>query len=515
MATSNWFSKIIGAAYDMAERSKQRRDLRSYGRGTPADEDRLSSGYDRDMARVRCHDLRRNNPIVAGICDRFADNVVGPAGLIPEAQTEDENWNREAESYFREWAKAADVRERLNLKELCRLAVTSRLFDGEQFYLFTPDGKLAPIEAERCRKPADELDFATQSDGIRMDSVGRVTDFCFHGRDKNGAFSGEHEKKWYPARDVVHVARIWRVDQVRGVPDFAPIANVLADIGEINTATLSKAKLDALAAWIINKAGGAANPSFSLRSGNQTAKTVGSTPLSKADFGMIFEAEPGETLTSFNSNTPGTQYGPFMEFNLMLACAGIGMPFEFVMMWFSKGNFSSSRAALMQAARTIESWQAWLIDNMLDPIWQWKIAQAIKRGMIPPAPTKFVAGHQVSQWYQVDWTAPPMDWIDPQNAIQTEMQEDQIGASNLSKINRRRGQDFEAVIRRKARDLRMVDRIAQEEGVDPSRLTFVQIPGQQNGGQQAQDQEQAEQNGQDSDKNDDVKSGKGLEKWLN
>ena len=469
--------KIKGAAYDAGEQSRNRRDLRMFSRTAPRDEDRLVTNYSRQLARARCHDLRRNNPVVAGIGDRFADYVVHH-GIRPQANTSNPEWNKRADDWFNNWAEIADARERLTLDEMCRLNVAARLFDGEIFHLLLSSGKLMPVESERCRAPRGTYELPLGFDGVRLDSLGRVQAFCFHGRDRMGCFDGEHDEQWYAANDVIHVARPWRFDSIRPMPELSPIANTLADMAELNNATLNTSKLQAMIGLIINKNGGAANPAFGLRTANGSTKLPGYAELRRIENLMVMEGEHGDEVKGLDLKSPGSNYTPFMKLQLQWIGACLGLPYEFVMMVFEGTSFSGSKALMMQAGRTVENWQFWLVDNFLQPTRTWRIAKAIKEGRLPLAP---VDERGVSEWYKCIWQPPPMDWIDPHGQMQTDMQEYLIGATDLATIGRRRGKAWEQVAISKARELKRLDEIARREGPKDckrSDLSFFQIPGQ-------------------------------------
>ena len=473
-----FFGRMIkGASYDSGEQSRNRRDLRMFARTAPRDEDRLITDYSRQLARARCHDLRRNNPIVAGIGDRFADYVVH-TGIRPQAQSSDPDWNKEAEAWFDNWVPTADCRERLTLDEMSRMCVTERLFSGELVFLLMDNGTLMPVEAERIRAPKGTYELPLGFDGVRLDKIGRVTGYCIHGRDRMGVFSGPHDEQWYSSNDLIHVARPWRPDSIRPMPELSPVANTLADMAELNNATLNTAKLQAMVGLIINKLGGASNPNFGFRTANGSTKLPGYPDLRRVDNLMVLEGDHGDTLSGLHSTAPGSQYDPFMKFQLQLIGAAIGLPSEFVMMAFERVSFSGSKAALMQAARTIENWQFWMIDNFLQPTWNWRIAKAIKDRVLPKAP---VDKNGVNEWWKVEWQPPAMDWVDPQGQLQTDMQEYMIGAADLASIGRRRGKDWQQVAINKARELKRLDEIAKEEGPKDctrANLSFFQIPGQ-------------------------------------
>jgi capsid protein len=247
------------------------------------------------------------------------------------------------------------------------------------------------------------------------------------------------------------------------------VANQVTDIKEINDANLRKQKMGAMAAWVYSKGQSGA----SLQGRTPATSTTGQ-PLQKFTEGQIYEIEQGSNLQPFANNQPGAEYAPFVELNLRMVGMALGLPYEFLLLYFGGGNFASSKASLLQAYKTIETWQAWLETDFLLPVIAWRIMRAIKDRELPPAPV--VNG--VSEWAKWEWQRPGVEWIDPQNAIQTEMQEVRMGARDMYAVCARRGGDAEKVARANARYLKMLERVGAEEGVDPARLHNIQIPGQ-------------------------------------
>ena len=456
----------LSAILDAAEWSRGRRELQYFGRAQSGTEDRLLPQADRDRVTSRCHDLRRNNPVVSGACDRIVDNVIG-SRITMQARTSDPAWNAEAERWLNNWAAAVDPAHTTSLTTAARLTVAARLYDGEIFHQPTADGCLNIIEAERVRAPKDGKDKSAVP-GARLDpSTGRVLAWCVHQRDAQGGFVLPHSEEWLPG--LIHPTYRWRPDQVRGWPMLSVVANMVTDIKEINDANLRKNKMGAMAAWVYSK-----GQSGGSLQGRTPATSSTGQPLQKFTDGQIYEIEQGANLQPFANNQPGAEYAPFMEFNLRMVGMALGLPYEFLLLYFGGGNFASSKASLLQAYKTIETWQAWVECEFLRPVTAWRIMRAIKDRELPPAPV--VNG--ISEWAKWEWQRPGVEWIDPQNAIQTEMQEVRIGATSMFDVCARRGRDAEETARANARYLKMLDRVGLEEGVDPARLHNIQIPGQ-------------------------------------
>lgn len=450
MAWYNWF---FGSAYNGANQSRMREN-RAGVVSFPNDEDRAVGELGRERLRLECRDLRRNNALVAGIVTRFSDNVVGD-GIKPQAKTSNPDWNAQAEAYFNEWSKIADYRQRASLYDLQRMIVEQGLESGEIGFVLVNNGQLQPIEAERIRNP-DKRD-PSIVDGVRLTKDGIKTGYFIHDRSESGTFTGQDFRE-VSANDFKHICRIKRPDQVRGIPELAPIINSVRDLDEYINATLLKAKHEAKNFFFIETEGGVPRITQEPRRYDTTTGT-NEKPLERVETGQIVYGRKGEKLHNIANDTPGTNFPPFTERIARIIGAALGLPYEFVMLDFSMGSFSSSRAALLQTYRTFNNWQAWLINGFLQPTWNWRIAKAIKTGELPPAP---VDARGVSEWYRVQWQTPEFGWVDPQSEAQGHVVEINAGASSLTEWCRKRGRDAEDVLGEKARDIGTAVRMAAE-----------------------------------------------------
>ncbi len=467
--------------YDATISDRRRRDL-PYARKAKKSEDAYIGTSDRDALRARCFDLRRNNAIVAGIVERFADNVVGN-GIHPQAKTDSPEWNQAAEDYWREWCKVCDVRQRIDMREMQRLAVQMRLLAGEVAIVLTDGGQLQPIEPERIRTPG-KLDTEQRKgvvDGFRVEpGTGMVMGAYVMPRDINGSVDEAADYTYVPRENLIHLTRPFRFDQVRGVPDFAPVLNALVDWQALNQSTLNSAQKQAMTSHVIKKDGGVG--SIGARLGDQS---IGEIRFEKFEDGQNYYMKPGEDVIPLGVTQPGASFMSYSEMLLRIIGSALGLPYEFLLLDFSKGSYSSSRAALLQTYRTFTSWQEW-IDRAMQRTWNWRIAKAIKAGELPLAP---LDARGISQWYRVQWSHPEWEWVDPQNQQQSDLMAFQLGAKSHSEITRKRGRDTEDVLREKAKDMQTAARLESEYGLAPGSLINAQIPGQTQPAAQPQQQE--------------------------
>ena len=226
-------------AYEGARDSRQHPKA-GFSRSLPYDEDRVVGSYDLDMLRRQCLHLRRNNAIVAGVVERFADHVVGPSGIRPQAKTSSDEWNDLAEDYWREWCKICDSRQRVPMRELQRLAVQSRLLLGDMGVVLLASGQLQPVEAMRICDPPARARPRRCVNGVVTSDGGVPVAFYVHPRTVDSGLVDVDRWTAVRADDMVFVSRPFRVDQMRGVPELAPVLNAVTDFGRLQEETLNK-----------------------------------------------------------------------------------------------------------------------------------------------------------------------------------------------------------------------------------------------------------------------------------
>ena len=470
-----WLTGIFHAqGYDAGESgNRQRKDL-GWGRKSPRDEDSLvGKDGSRETIRQRCADLRRNNAIVAGICRRISAFVVGD-GIVPQARTRDAKWNRAAEAWWREWSLRCDYQDRRSLKGIEAMVVGLRPTHGGAYIERLANGQIRVIEPERIRQPTRKEDQANCVDGVRVDpGTGRVAAYRVWSRDSNGGFSGQSKDTWVAAENVVPVLTpFWRPDQIREIPDLAPVIGHLQDVHEMNQYTLNTAKLQSMVTGFLKKQGGLGLNSLPRGS---TPTQPGQRQVFKFDWGQILEGFPGDDLDMKVSPTPNSQHIAYVQLQLGLCAAALDYPYEFFTLDFSKCDYSRFKGVLLWVNKTCRGWRDWLTESCNARLWNWRIAMAIRDGELAPAPTD---ERGISEWARVEWQAPEEVWVDRQESNQADMMEWQLGLGSLAKAAKRRGSDIEDLLREKAATLQLAARIETEKGLPPGTLIKAQIPGQ-------------------------------------
>lgn len=446
----------------------RKRTSQAFRRSLPYDEDHALKSHGRTQLRLECQDMRRNNPIVAGVCERFSDNIIGPSGLMPQAKTADQAWNAEAESFWAEWTKVCDFRHRVNMRDMQRLAVQSRLVQGDMGFVLLANGQFQPIEAERIDTPNKLRSDSSVIDGIQIDKAGRARRYHVISRNERGGLDREKFKA-FQSKNFVHLTRSWRVDQLRAIPELAAVLPFLVDFGRLQEETLNKAQLDAMHSWAIYSQEG---PAKAANMGPRNATPDNSLQnIEHFGGGQTYYMRPGESVESLASSTPNPQYVEYSQMLLKIIASALSIPYEFLLLDFSEGSFSSSRAALQQTYNTFSMWQSWLIDGLLQRLWNWRIAKAIKSGEISPAPQN---ERGVSEWHKCVWSRPGYDWIDPGKEAKANLDNYNLGICSLDDITRKtHGREADDVLKSKMANIQFAHDIAQNSGIPG--LTFEHL----------------------------------------
>jgi len=470
------FGKIgqfFSRGYDGGESSRMRKDL-GWGRSVAVDEDHLVGDQTRLNLRQKGMDLRRNNPPVAGVCDRIALFSIGATGIIPQCRTKDKGWNRAAEEWWTTvYSPGCDSRKRQTLQDFQWMSVAMRPTHGGLYFQKLDDGTIRPLECERLQDPQDPKGRTGYTEGVKLDeNSGRISGYMFHSRDKDGQFGAKHSEKFVTAENIIPVIRPpWRPDQVREIPDLSPVIPSLSDIGEMNSYTLATAKWQSKILGFLKKLGGASN---SGARGN--TPSVGARQTFKYEWGEILEGFQGDDLEMKNSTVPNTTHIPYVKMQYAICAAAIGFPYEFLTLDLSQLDFSRQKGMLLLVNYACRPWKQWIADKFLTQLWNWRVAMEMRPGgELSPAP---VDARGVSQWNKVKWQFPEEPWIDRQEASQSDTIEWQMGQGTMSKFAGRRGEDLEDLLRRKAEDMKLAAEIEDEYDLPEGSLIKAQIPGQ-------------------------------------
>ncbi len=384
--------------------------------------------WEQNTLVARSRDIERNDPVGAGLIDTMGINVVGK-GLRPQSKIRAEvlgcseeqadEYRTMAESAFEAFCKTADAREISTFDHLQFMALTQICRDGECVALpvwsekpykkFARAIQLLEREMLGNSMSADE----EKARGIIYGPMGEPLKYLINKDpskmvpefDEIDARDSKGRKK------VIHAFMPRRPGQSRGVPLFAPVMDLFKDLGDYREAEIIKARIAACLSVIFTKA----DPIAAAHAARETGTKLGARdePITRLSPGMVHYAEYGDDVKIVDPNRGQDVFGVFSENILRLIGASVGLPLELVLKDFSKTNYSSARAALLEGRRVFTFWRFWFGDTFCKPFYELVLEEAYYRGYFRvPRFFEFFDEYCRCAWLGSGW-----GWVDPVKEI--------------------------------------------------------------------------------------------------
>lgn len=397
-------------------------------RPAAGDADSIAQGVRRRiMLSVR--DVIRNNPTAARARQVLVNNIIG-TGIEPKLVSDDQqlrdDWKVRARALD---STAFDVQGTCTLAGIQRLAVETMITDGEALILWPDDAR----GDGQCRVRVLEPEYLVDTlnaradifgnmihDGIEYDSAGRVV--AYHLYDEHpdsavwlGQLGGMRQSRVDASR-VIHLYRMDRPGQRRGVSWFAPVLDDLVALRDNDDAQLMRQKIAACFAafWRTDKDPEAAGIPKTLSPG-------------------LIQQIGGDDEVQFANPPDVTGYDDFAKIHLRRVAAGLGITYESLTGDLSNVNFSSARLGRIEMSQNVEAWQWSLVmPRLCAPLATW-----ILRGWSLAEPKRVEALRAA----RLDWTPPPPVIADPKT--ETAVSIDRIEAGLASRHGEIRRMGYE------------------------------------------------------------------------
>lgn len=434
--------------------------------------------------RSRSRDLSRNHGVAEGALQTLTDNIVSSGlrlksrpdtRLLGWTDEQAEAWSNLVEARFSAWwnSEWVDAGESLDGHGLTIQAYMGSWVNGEAIGLpLWLDRPGAPaktciqvIEADRLQNPNGQPDRADLRGGIEINAYGAPVAYWIrraHPGDRFmvGGFSSDAIR--VPARTpwgrkrVIHLHTKERAGQTRGKPQLASVLRQFKVLGDYTNAELKAAVVNAMVA-LITKSAVSQEHLVELLSGNAEAlkayqEGLASRSRASIDFsaGMIMPLALGEDIAGFTPARPVSSFEPFTLTLFRHIAAGLNIPYELLMKDFSKSNYSSARAALLEAWRFFRGRRKWLVSKWCQPIFELWLEEEVREGRIeaPGWDTMHAA------YCRAKWIGDGRGWVDPLKEAQAAEKRLEIGIATFEDECAEQGADWEEVLQQRARELK-------------------------------------------------------------
>jgi capsid protein len=458
--------EILNQGYSQHGASRQKKSMEGWvtSRGGPDADITLNL----DLLRQRSRDLCMGEPIAIAALKTIRTNEIGSGlrlnaaidyeflGLTKEQALE---WEAHTEREFCSWADSlsCDAMRRCTLGELGALARLSELMSGDVFVMLPSierageryDLRVKLLEADRVSDPWPYPVGHNVLGGVEVDADGAPIYYYVaqvhpgdlflpgtyggYGAFAYGAVSvppmteggiyGAQWNKWdkIPAfgatgrRLVLHIMEAERPGQRRGVPLLAPVIEHLKQLSRYSQAELMAAVVSGMFTAAITSERSQPLPGQVIPPGAQVADNDDPASYQLGN-GALMMLLPGEKLEAINPGRPNAGFEPFVRAVCQQIGAGLGLPYELLVMQFT-ASYSASRAALLEAWKRFTVGRHRMATRFYEPIYQQWLEEAVARGYID-APGFFSDPLVRAAWCGAEWHGPTQGQLDPVKEVE-------------------------------------------------------------------------------------------------
>ena len=443
--------------------------------------------------RNRSRALVRDNAHAKRAQAVVADNVIGMGiGLQAAVQKQvlddkkKPRWqlvtevNNAIEAAWADWCQAEQchIGGRLAFADIERLLLDEAFEAGDVLIRIHRSGRgavpisLEVIEAERL---ADEWEAPSVNghlvrQGVEVDQYYRPVAYWLHeyhpGDPRRPMVSDRLIR--VPAADIIHLGKISRWPQVRGVPWMHAAMKRLYQLGEFQDAAVVAARIGAEKVMVLKE-----SPEGGLAEALGEDRNDGKFTWNSSQ-GQVDILPSGVDIAPWSPNYPDANFDPFVRAALRDIAAAFGMSYESLSRDYSQSNYSSSRMGLLDDRdgwRVLQQWYIRAVRERLHAVW---LEAAVYSRAIRAIP---VADYVLRPaYYQaVTWKPRGWSWVDPTSEVKAYKEAEKAGYITKSDIIAQTGsgRDIEDVVRERRRELDLLAESGIATDTDPESTAFA------------------------------------------
>jgi len=435
----------IQARYDAAQTTIENR--KHWAAADRLSADAACNSQVRVILRSRSRYEIANNSYARGIVLTLANYIVGTGPRL-QVLTENSDLNREIESKFSEWMVAVGFARKL------RLMRASQTESGEVFGILATNPKIKSpvqldvrvIEADQVATPLELLMSSAQRivDGIVFDDFDNPIFYhVLRHHPGSSAFDrgfSLNEFSVVPAESVLHLFRVDRPGQSRGVPEFTSVLPLFALLRRYTLAVLGSAEQAAIPGGVI----------YSDAPGEEQV-VVDPMDTVELERGSWLTMPAGWKMGQIKAEQPTTVYREFKREVLNEIARCVNMPFNIAAGNSSDYNYASGRLDHQMFFRSIGVDRSRITQLVLDPVFEaWMNEAVLMGGFLPQAARllSFKASHQ--------WIWDGFEHVDPAKEANAQGERLKNSATTLAVEYAKSGLDWENEIRQRGRELALM-----------------------------------------------------------
>jgi lambda family phage portal protein len=427
--------------------------------------------YTADLVRARNRDLIRNDGWASGSIGRLADGLVGSNFyVVPSPNWRalarmsglnfDAAWAAEfrsaAMSEWRIWANDPlffnDAARVMTVDQQMYVAMRHKLADGDALaqMQWNEDDvgygaarystQIQLLDPDRLSNPYERMDTHSTRGGVEIDNNGAPVGYHIRRAHQNDWYDAGLSMIWdyFPRYTpwgrpiIVHDCERDRASQHRGQGIFTPVLNRFKVLAKYDQVALQAAIMRTVLGFFVKSPYDAEQVQMAMEAGESQEKLFLSG-YQRARFSLGDEhgvqlggvrlpvLAPGEDITSAKVGNEAEDFDVFEHTVLRSIAAATGESASELTKDYSKVNYSSERAAMLSAWKTLLRRRADFTKGFGMPIYSAFLEEAIERGYLPMpngAPD-FIAMR--SAYSQAEFIGPGRGWVDPLKERQGEV----------------------------------------------------------------------------------------------
>ena len=285
--------------------------------------------------------------------------------------------------------------------------------DGDFFTLFYDQGDKLPMLLQAVEGDQVGTPYGTGYDskeyevinGMAFDKKTKKWLGCFIGTPNKWGYIQAGSYRIYKAESIQHFWNPDRFSFSRGEPVFAPSIDYLDKLCGYIDAEIVAAKVNACFSMFISRKEG-------FVEGELPPKYTGGVSSSGEDDdgnrlehmqpGVVMYGADGESATGIGQVRPGTMFEPFVNRMLTLIGRPLCMPLMLITQDFSGATFMNARIAYQKCQEAWVTEQEMVVRPFVARLWRAKVAEWIRRKLLPARGDAF--RHEILQkrWPYVD-----------------------------------------------------------------------------------------------------------------
>lgn len=413
----------------------------------------------RRVLRNRARYEVANNSYARGIVLTLANDIVGTGPRL-QLLTENADANRQIERVFSHWARTIGLAEKLRTLRMAQIQ------DGEAFAILTTNPRLAHplqldlrlVEADQVATPALQFPSSRHTDGIVFDTAGNPVEYHILRQHPGDEVAWQRNFDRVAADAVVHLFRVDRPGQLRGVPEITPALPLFAMLRDYSLATLDAAKAAAYYSGII----------YTDAPPQGESDLVEALDPIELERNTLLTMPGGWKMAQLHAEQPTGTYAEFKREVLNEIARCLNMPFNIAAGNSASYNYASGRLDHQTYFKSIRVDQSRIEIAVLDRILAaWFDEAALVDNLLPSGLGP------IADWPH-QWFWDGHEHVDPQKEANAQATRLASHTTTLADEYARKGQDWESQLRQRAKELALMSELGLVANADHSTTTSAE-----------------------------------------